>query len=146
MKNGRATTRSKATTLGLLASGSCGPWSIDVDETTSGPDRWFVQLQGPAVHFYFQIPSPTTIRRFSDFLRHQRPSGDRPSAESDPELAIGTGRPTPVRLLRDDEFVDRLFLVVGPASAPVVWHTLGGQDLECVSAALEQVLEDLPDE
>jgi hypothetical protein len=146
MKNGRGATRSKAGTLGLLASGSCGSWSIAVDETTSGPDRWFLQVQGPAVYVSFQIRSPSTIRRISQFLRPQQPSGGRPSPGSDGGLAIGTGRPTPVRLLRDDEFDDRFFLVVGPADAPVVWHTLGGQDLECVSAALKQVLEDLPDE
>jgi hypothetical protein len=145
MKNGRATTRSKPATLGLLANGSCGPWRIDVNETTSGPDRWFLQIEGPAVSFDFQIPSPGMIRRISEFLRLRRPSDGRPGGRGAEacELAIGTGKATPVWLRRDDEFDDRFFLVVGPADAPVVFYTLAGEDVKCVAAALEQAQEDL---
>jgi len=137
MKNGRATTRSRSATFGLLANGSCGPWSIDVDETTSGPDRWFMQIEGPAVSFDFQIPSPGMIQRMSEFLRAGRPSGA--------ELAVGKGKATPVRLVRDDEFDDRFFLVVGPPDAPVVRYTFAGDDANRVAVALEQVQEDLVD-
>ena len=143
MKNGRTATRSKPATLGLLANGSCGRWTIDVDEATSGPDQWFMQIEGPSVYFDFQLPSPRIIERIHHFLRPQQPSGG--GSQSEGELAIGTGKSAPVRLLRDDEFDDRFFLVVGLSDGPVVRYTLAGDDVKCISAALEQVLEDLPE-
>jgi hypothetical protein len=48
-----------------------------------------------------------------------------------------------VRLLRDDEFDDRFFLVVGTPDATIVRYSLTGADVKCVAAALEQAREDL---
>jgi hypothetical protein len=144
MKNGRATKRTEPATFGLLANGSCGGWNIDVDETTSGPDRWFMQIQGPSVVFNFQLPSPTVIERIRHHLGAPQPS--RGGAGSNGELVIGKGKSVSVRLRRDDEFDDRFFLVFGPADAPVVHYTIAGEDVRCLSAALDQVLEDLSDD
>src|SRR5436190_2213730 len=54
--------------LGLMASGSSGQWEVAVDETTAGPDRWFVQIEGPSVSFSFEIPSPEMISKARNFL------------------------------------------------------------------------------
>jgi hypothetical protein len=61
-------------------------------------------------------------------------------------LLIGTDTYTPVRLLRDDEFADRFFLLVGRADATIVRYTLLEDDAKCLAAALAQVREDLPAE
>jgi hypothetical protein len=58
-------------------------------------------------------------------------------------LLIGTDTHTPVRLLRDDEFADRFFLLVGRTNATNVRYTLLEEDMKCLTAALEQVREDL---
>ncbi len=146
-RNGPAQAGGKATGLGLLATGSCGGWSIDVDEATSGPDRWFLQIDGPSASFYFEIPSPGVIDQIDRFLARTPPAGGRPTgpdSRSDWELVLGTDPQTPVQLLRDDEFDDRFFLRIGRTDSLSVRYTLQGDDLKCVAAALEQVREDLP--
>jgi hypothetical protein len=132
--------KSVTATLGLLANGSFNGWDVNVDETTSGPDRWFLQIEGPSIYFNFEIPSLDTISQVGRFLgARQTGRGSRSNAE----LSIGENKHAPVRLLRDDEFADRFFLVIGPADAPLVRYALSGVDLKSVVAALEQVVEDL---
>lgn len=146
-RNGPMQAGGKAADLGLLATGSCGGWRIDVDEATSGPDRWFLQVEGPSAYFYFEIPSPGVIAEIDRFLISRPPAGGRPTgsdARSDWELAIGVDPQSPVLLLRDDEFDDRFFLRVGCADSLCVRFTLQGEDVKCVATALEQVREDLP--
>ena len=41
----------KKETLGLLANGVSGSWEVAIDETSSGPDRWFAHIEGPTVCF-----------------------------------------------------------------------------------------------
>jgi hypothetical protein len=65
---------------GLMANGSSGEWEIAVDETTSGPDRWFIQIEGPATYCAFEVPSPATVCEALAFLdgggdRTGRPDG-----------------------------------------------------------------------
>ena len=131
--------------LGLAANGSSGRWEVAVDETTTGPDRWFVQIEGPSVYFSFEIPSPEMMSRALDFLGGRpSPTGPHagPSAE-DGSLVFGEHGQTPVILVRDDEYEDRCFLVVGQEAAPVVRFTLAGEDLKDVREALRQAAEDL---
>src|SRR5262245_41463894 len=87
--------------LGLLACGRCGQWDVDVDETTSGPERWFLQIEGPAVYFDFEIPSLDVVDQTLRFLRSS-------GKESNGEIVVGTSNVSPVRLLQDDEFEDRV--------------------------------------
>ena len=47
--------------LGLLANGASGPWEFSVDETISGTERWFAQIEGPSVYISFEIPSPSIV-------------------------------------------------------------------------------------
>jgi hypothetical protein len=133
-------------TFGLLANGSCGPWEIAIDETTSGPDRWFAQIEGPFVSLYFEIPSPDLAGKLLPFLEG-RPQG-QPVSSSDLAVTLVLGRAdqTPVTLVRDDEYLDRCFLVIGPEARPVVRLTLAGADLTNLSGALRQVAEDLQEE
>jgi len=48
-----------------------------------------------------------------------------------------------VSLLRDDEYDDRFFLLVGPADRPTVRFVIAGTDLTNIADALRQVQADL---
>src|SRR5688572_17469626 len=43
--------------VGLLAYGSAGAWEVSIDESTTGEEKWFAQVEGPSVYLYFAIPS-----------------------------------------------------------------------------------------
>src|ERR1700682_3156853 len=126
--------------LGLMANGSSGRWEVAVDETTAGPDRWFVQIEGPSAYFPFEIPSPEVISKALDFLG-RRSSPKEPHARNSAgngSLVLGGRQQTPVLLVRDDEYEDRYFLVFGQEAALAVRFTIAGKDLEDIREALRQ--------
>lgn len=134
--------------FGLMANGSSGEWAVAVDETIKGPERWFVQLEGPSVYFSFEVPSPEMISTALDFLGgSSSPKGPhaRISAEIG-SLVLGKHRQTPVVLVRDDEYKDRYYLVVGEEADVVVRFTIAGQGLKDIQEALRQAMEDIEDE
>jgi hypothetical protein len=133
--------------LGLMANGSSGQWEVAVDETTAGPDRWFVQIEGPTVYFSFEIPSPEVISEALEYFGgRSSPKGPLPSASAEKgPLVIGQHRQTPVILVRDEEYKDRYFLKIGPEADPVMWFTVAGEDLKDIQEALRQAAEDLED-
>jgi hypothetical protein len=145
-KNGQAQSTTQEMDIGLLANGISGAWRIDVDEATSGPDRWFLQIEGPSAYFHFEIPSLGVIERLGQFLATRPSPNSRqvgPGFQSDWELAIGMDPHAPVLVLRDDEFDDRFFLHIGRSDAVCVRYTFAGDDVKCLAAALEQVREEL---
>jgi hypothetical protein len=135
---------------GLLANGSAGPWEVSVDETTSGAERWFAQIEGPTLVLSFEIPSPAIVARAVLFLTPGQgekgtATGSGHLAPCDGTLAIGMNGDTPIALVQDEEYRDRYFLVVGRIEGPVVRLTISGQDLLDLTAALRQAQEDLDD-
>ncbi len=122
--------------MGLLANGSSGQWDVAVDETTVGADRWFLQIDGPAVSFYFEIPAVDVVGRMSRFLD---PGGRHGS------LVLGKGKDLPVTLVKDDEYRDRFFLAVGPPARPAMRFTIAGADAAMLAEALRQAEQDLVD-
>src|SRR5438067_10170353 len=54
--------------LGLLANGSSGRWEVSIDETVSGTERWFAQVEGQSLWLSFEIPSPEIISKVIQFL------------------------------------------------------------------------------
>jgi hypothetical protein len=128
--------------IGLLAAGSSGAWKIDIDETTIGVSRWFAQIEGPSAYIYFQIPSLDITGKALQFLADH--GGERNSqATRNGTLTIGKDERASITLVRDDEFSDRYFLLVGPQDNPVVRLTLTGEDLRHIAEALRQVRNDL---
>jgi hypothetical protein len=61
------------------------------------------------------------------------------------QLQHRLAHPTPVTLVRDDEFVDRFFLKIGTNKDVFVDFAIAGVDVEKLSDALRQVQEDLND-
>jgi hypothetical protein len=130
-RKARAVVRRDKETLGLLANGSAGSWDIAVDETTSGPLRWFAQIDGPSVSLYLELPSPGIVGEVLGFLRPTESANGPPAHpfEGDNDLVIGKDKRLPVALVKDDEYRDRYFLVIGRMPNPVVRLTLTGPDL-----------------
>jgi hypothetical protein len=133
--------------LGLLANGSSGPWEVSIDESVSGVERSFAQIEGPSLWLYFEIPSPDIIPKMIQFLlppgtkREEMPS--RSSRRSNKLLDISKPEETPVSLVRDDEYKDRCFIVVGRSDSPIVRFSIAGEDLDNLVEALRQVEADI---
>jgi hypothetical protein len=126
-------------TYGLLANGTSGSWTIEVDGSAADPERLFLGIDGPLTSFSFEIPAISTIDHILRFLRPDPPS----QASTSSRFVLGGDSYLPVSLIRDDEFDDRFFLIVGPADKPAVRYTISGSDLNCLVTALEQVRDDL---
>ena len=121
---------------GLAANGCAGPWQVDIEHTTSGPEKWHAQIDGPAVSISFAIGSAEVVGKMIQFLE------GRVGA---PGLELSKDRRVSVSLARDDECSDRYFLVIGQQKGPTVRLTLAGEDLSQFQSALKQVEEDLAD-
>jgi hypothetical protein len=118
---------------GLVANGSAGAWTVEVDETTSGEQRWLVQIEGPACDISFEVASLTVIDLILDFF-------ERETLE---EVAVGFSGTCAVTLVRDNEYPDRCFFVVGAPASPVVRIPLAGTDLGLLAEVFRQARQDL---
>lgn len=142
----RATRKKKSQEFGLLAYGSSGPWKIAIDEAVSGVDRWRAQIEGPSVSIYFAIPSLEVVEKASRFLASHATAPKRASngaSRGSGSLVIGIDKQTPVRLLGDDEYHDRVFLVAGPLEGPMIRFAFSGAVLAGLAEALQQVRAEL---
>src|SRR5438552_14912322 len=89
--------------FGLLANGSSGRWEVAIDGSTSGADRWYAQIEGPSISFYFEIPSPEIVSKMRRFLRPSlRKTAPVNSSERQGSLIIGKDKRAPVTLVKDD--------------------------------------------
>lgn len=129
--------------FGLAACGASGDWAVDLDETTSGVRKWFVQIEGRSVYLHFGVKSPLVIEKMLDFLTIKEKGSQSSVAERPMKLAIGKNKEEPVTLLRDDEFSDRYFLLMETKNKSVIRITIAGDDLNSFVIALRQVKEDL---
>lgn len=123
--------------FGLLANGTAGCWSVDLDESQDGRE-WSLQLDGPLLYLAFPIHDLTVIQSAIEYLR-----GGRHRADA---LSLGQFESAGVSLHRDDEFPDRCFLIVGPRTRATMRFALSAEDATMLAEALEQVQQDLPDE
>lgn len=125
--------------VGLVAIGRAGDWEVSVDETTSGADKWFAQIEGPSVYLYFEIASPGVIEEVLRFLD----SPEAPSIDKRGDIEVGTFNETSVTLLRDDEFADRYFFCIGGIGKATVRISVLGDNLKALSTAVRQVRDEL---
>ncbi len=125
--------------IGLLANGASGGWEIAIDASLSGTDRWFAQIEGPSISFAFRISAPEVVGKMLRFLQPSRLD----HAKKPGSLVLGKDQRTTLRLVRDDEYSDRYFFVVGPLDRPLVRFTIGGAEVMKIVDALRQVEKDL---
>src|SRR5205807_382899 len=111
-------------TLGLAANGSAGGWDVAIDETTAGEHKWFAQIEGPSVYLYFELPSPAAVGDLVRFLDQRSGIGNGPlppdSVGKGESLSVGSFGQSRVRLVWDDEYADRCFVVIGPSATATV--------------------------
>ncbi|MES2789673.1 MAG: hypothetical protein V4719_08635 [Planctomycetota bacterium] len=125
--------------LGLSAFGRSKEWELSVDETTSGTDRWFAQIEGPSVYLYFEISSPRVIVDMLAFLE----ASQLPSVGSPNEMEIGLLGGSAVRIVRDVEFPDRCFLCIQTQGPTTIQISFVADDLEALTNAARQVSDEL---
>lgn len=131
--------------FGLVANGSAGAWRVDIDETLSGAQRWFAQIEGPACYLYFEIDHPLAVVKMARFLGenvHQ----ENGSHDQKRELKLGNSSGHTVEFLWDREPGDRCFILLRGDNEFCVRVTLLHDDLEALVSALEQVRESLREE
>jgi hypothetical protein len=100
------------------------------------------------VHLYFEIPSPHIIDNVLAFLEARPLLMEEPSASPvgrSATLIVGKDKKAPVALVRDHEYTDRYFLVLGAEARPLARFSIVGKDLKAITDALRQVSEDLND-
>jgi hypothetical protein len=134
-------------TIGLLANGAAGSWHVDVDETCDGPQRWFLQLDGPW-YVYVEIPKLDVVQKMLEFLKQHLAPRDAASALSSPatapdEFEVGKRDRNSISLLWDVEHGDRCFLLVKGPKEFCTRLSLAGDDLRDVMTALQQVGDEL---
>lgn len=133
--------------LSLVANGSAGSWDVAVDETTSGEQRWFTQIDGPSISLYFEVDSPSILDTIVQFFeQHSVPrTGRAGSTTVKEEVSVGRFGHYAVLLARDSEYEDRYFFVIGPSAKATVRIGLMGEEIALLTAAFRQARDDLQD-
>ena len=99
----------------------------------------YAQIDGPAVAFYFEIPSVDIVGKMVRFLEPRSATTNEPPNGL---LVIGKDKRTPIK---DDEYNDRFFLIIGPMDNPIVRFAIAGTDVIDIAEALKDVKKDLDD-
>jgi hypothetical protein len=131
------------TTWGLLANGSSGPWSIDIDESHDG-NALNMQIDGPQAYLGFALRDLQVVSKLQSYLRgglHPDQKNGKPNTKG---VTLGRLGSMSVSVIQDDEFSTRWFIIIKGKADAVVRLTLDAADVEMFVDALEQVMEDLP--
>jgi hypothetical protein len=122
---------------GLLANGSSGEWSIDIDESADG--KLNMQIDGPLAFLSFTIDHADVASRLCSYLQ----SGLHREEPKKPEgVKLGHFVGHGVSVIQDDECATRWFLVIGGETA-VVRLTLDASVVGKLVDALGQIISDL---
>jgi hypothetical protein len=141
--------RSSEEAVGLLALGTSGPWEVAIDETLSGPVRYFAQIEGPSVALYLPLKplkANKAVDQALDFLAHSRSSAAKASDKNGATLTLAKNADTQVSLTRDDASDDRYFLVIESKSGLRIQITVADDDLTGIVEALRDAKDDLEDD
>lgn len=120
--------QTQAGTFGLLANGSSGAWEIALDEALSGAERWRAQIEGPSVSLQFEVPSLDIVGKIARLLATRSAKTKRPSngSKRGGSVVLGGNNLVPMSLVKDDEYDDRFFFVVGPPDGLTVRLVIAG--------------------
>jgi hypothetical protein len=128
--------------FGLVANGSAGAWRVDIDETLSGTQRWFAQIEGPTCYLYFEIDHPQAVVKIARFLSNNVHEENGSHAQNR-ELKVGNAGGHTVEFLWDRDPADRCFILLRGENEFCVRTTLLRDDLQSLQKAVEQVCEAL---
>jgi hypothetical protein len=125
------------TRWGLAAYGRSGEIEITMDGTTSDPQRWAMTIERKDWSIRFEIASPAALKGLLDFL------GAHLDGKVADDFVFGRFQGAPMRMVKDDEFADRFFLVAGGDDNYEFRITLTGASANELSRALTQALADI---
>ena len=94
----------RATAWGLFAEATHGPLTAELDDGLNGRG-WLLRLATPGWTLPLNVDGPEVIAQAARLL--QSPHGKLPA------IPLGLWNRSPAELIRDDEFDDRAFLIVG---------------------------------
>ena len=137
-------TRKIQKSYGLVANGSAGSWQVDVDETLTGSQQWFAQIQGPTCYLCFEIKHPRSMAEILALLTiHLRRNQSRTHAleNARTELKLARCGLHEVEILCEPEAPNRCFILVKGDDQFRLRATLSRRDVESLAAALEQVCQ-----
>ncbi len=123
--------------LGLTAVGRHGQWFVEVEETTSGPDRWFLELSGPNLALSAEVDSPAYLATVYNFLARTR------ATTAYEHIAVGRIGRDVLAIRTDGETMDRYFLVIESNGGVALQYRLTPPDLDHVIAAWADALDDM---
>ena len=122
---------------GLLATGKSGKWWMDLDQESTG---FSLQIQGPQLYLSFALDKEETLNQALEFLTHF----DREAHKGeDWEIGIGTFNGNIVSLILDNEYDDRLFLLIGKNSGNAMRYTFCGEDFRELANCLADLINGL---
>lgn len=115
---------------GLAASSQVASFSLDVDQAAE-QDLWRATLQTPRLSIVILLEDQRALIAAADLLQSAAGSGQ--------QSKLGTWNHHPVSLIRDDEFLDRAFLLIGRPNTTPLRFTLQGADLDAIRKLLADV-------
>ena len=121
-----------------MAFGRSGDTEICVDRTVTDPCQWTMTIETSTWSLRFAIAGHSIAAAFSDFLAAYQ---DRKEHH---ELVIGRFQNAEVRIVKDDEFADRFFLVTAGGD-DTMFISLGANSVTEMYGALAKVVADLSD-
>ncbi|MGH7138486.1 MAG: hypothetical protein ACREHD_22270 [Pirellulales bacterium] len=134
--------------FGLVANGSEGSWDVDVDESLSGEQRWYLQIDGPAMYLDCEIEHPRVVEAILRFLSaHTGNNGDAslPASCGDSELEVARKGENRVALVWDTRANDRCAVLISGPTEFCARFILERGDLQDLIGALRQVHDELLD-
>lgn len=132
-----------AKTWGLLANGSSGEWSIDIDESHDG-GSFNMQIDGSQVYLGFALRDLKVLPILHAYLLAGLHPDQADGQRSSSGVALGRLGSLSVSMIQDDEFATRWFIIINGKADAIVRFTLDTADVEMLFEVLKQVIDDLP--
>jgi hypothetical protein len=130
-------------TWGLLANGSSGEWSIDIDESHDG-GSFNMQIDGPHVYLGFALRDLKAVPMLHCYLHDGLHPDQVDRRRGTNGVTLGKLASMSVSMIQDDEFATRWFIIINGKADAIVRFTLDAADVEMLADALRQVMDDLP--
>lgn len=138
----------ESATVGLAANGCAGSWTIDLDESTSGAEKWFLQIEGPALYLYFQVSGATAIHNILAFFEVASSQNSDELAISGrcSELEIGRFGASPVLLISDFTSSPSITVCIAGGEGSTARLSIPKSEWSDVVDALRQIRDSLSED
>jgi hypothetical protein len=133
--------------FGLVAFSSSGSWDLTIDESLDQEDKWTAEIEGPNIYISFSIRDLKVVEEALAYLERRNldsPGHNLTAPSTGPgELTLGEFGSNSIVLVWDNEEFKRCFLIVGPRANSTMRLSLSGEDVEMLSKAFQEVVNEL---